>query len=293
MGKELKYLLIALIGYGLFLYTLTLFHDTDILLIYWINILSSYMVAYLALRIAFKRGRPVIAYYLCGLSFLTYTSFSLLLFSDNDYFNIYAYHYMSLFLELFLGMTVAYITVYYVFHEIKPAYHMISTLLIFLPVWFYFSNKFFLNHEFIFQIRSYEPLIYFKLKIMTFRLFILALFWAYYLKSDKIFTQYLSSLMFGLSILVGFSILHNYSFISTLDIHEYGQYWMLGILLFIVITLQFKLYSITGNFGPVYERILVYSTEYFTRRRGYFDRFICWCFFSREEIEKPLFVKKE
>jgi len=121
---------------------------------------------------------------------------------------------------------------------------------------------------------------------MTFMIFILALFWAYYLKSDKLFTQYLASLMFGFSMLAAFGLLHTYSYIV-------GQYWTLGILLFMVLVLQLKLHSITGNFGPVYERILIYSTEHFTRRRGYFDRFIFWCFFSREEIEKPLFVEKK
>ena len=297
MGKELKYLVASITGYGILLYILAIYNEVEFHPIHWVNFLLSFAACYIAFRIVFKKGRPVLAYFFCGFSFLLYTSFVLLKFVGNIYFNFYAFQYMSLFLELFMGFTIFYITVYYIFHDAKPIYQILSLFMILLPVWFYFSNEFFLNEEFVYNLRSYLPLYYFKLKIITFMLFVLAFFWANYLKSDNIFTQYLTSLMFGFSMLTAFSLLHTYSYIpnsylANLKLNLIGQYWDFGILLFLVLVLQLKLHSVTGGFGPVYERILIHSTEHFTRRRGYFDRFICWCFFSREEIEKPLFVKK-
>ena len=124
MGKELKYLLASISSYGLVLYILTMLKKVVIDPIFWINILLSFIACYIAFRIVIKKGRPALAYGFSGLYFLTYTSFSFLLFVDNNYFSFYAYQYMSLFSELFMGFTILYITVYYIFHEIKTIYHI-------------------------------------------------------------------------------------------------------------------------------------------------------------------------
>ena len=293
MGKELKYLVFVLAAYGATLLLLAFLNKVDIHPIYWINLMLSAGGAFLAFRIAILKGRPIMSFYFCGFYFLIYTFFSITLFTDDPYFNLYAYQYLSLVLELLLGITILSLTVFYLFNDSKPIYHIIVPLIIVLPVWLYFSREFIFNYQILMQEETYEPLFFFKLKIMTFNLFTLLPFWAYYVKTDKIITQYLSSLMFGFTILVAFSILHTYTFVSNLEIHYAGQYWTFGILLFIIWSLMLKLHSITGDFGRIYERILIYGAEYYIRRRGRFDRFICWCFFGREEIEKSVYLKEE
>ena len=276
MGKELKYLVFVLATYGATLLTLGIFNSVEIHPIYWINLMLSAGGAYLAFRIAILKGRPFMSFYLCGFYFLINTSFSIILFTDDPYFNLYAYQYLSLILELLFGITILSLTVFYLFNDRRPIFHFIVAFLIFLPVWLYFSYDFIFNYQILIQEKSYEPLFFFRLKILTFNLFILLLFWAYYVRTDKIITQHLGSLMFGFTMMVAFGILHNYTFASNLEIHIAGQYWTFAILMFIIWSLMLKLHSITGNFGQIYERILIYGAEYYTRRRGRFDRFICW-----------------
>ena len=72
-----------------------------------------------------------------------------------------------------------------------------------------------------------------------------------------------------------------------------SQYWHLGLWLIFLITLSLKLHSLTSPFGKIYERILIYGAERFTRQHGLFDRFIVWCFFDPEANHRPIFVAEE
>ena len=165
MGKELRYLVFVLAAYGATLLLLAILNSVVIHTIYWINLILSAGGAFLAFRIAILKGRPIMSFYLCGGFFLNYTLFSILLFTDDPYFNVYAYQYLSLFAELLLGITILSLTVFYLFNSRKPIFHIIVAIIIVLPVWLYFSREFLFNYQILINAKSYDSLFFFKLKL--------------------------------------------------------------------------------------------------------------------------------
>jgi hypothetical protein len=187
----------------------------------------------------------------------------------------------------------------YLFPHKKTMFHYLSSAGVVLPIWLVLYFPFLQSINFIYHTGQpwtdpylfYHPLFVRSIVMNLVALAAAGVFFYVKLRHDHPFGYCVDTLMFWLSFLVGFDVLHYLSRITNQPLFNFGQWATFLVLIFMGITLGLRLWFLSRHAGVFYESQIVSDRPFVDRRPGLFDRFIRWNFFSTEEIKKEIFLE--